>query len=108
MANITTEQGPIERIVRAAYAYIHTGPQRMPDLASCAVVDLDGLSYTILRDAKQQALAVYRIGNNGALRRLKRPPEALLSPSALGVLDDLTSRLERAADALGERITVGL
>ncbi len=39
---------------------------------------LKGLQYVVLRSSNKTVLAIYRIKNDGFLRRMRRPPKALL------------------------------
>lgn len=65
----------IER--RAYAAWFRGGGAEPPDPAESGLVDHDGHRYVVLR-AAGRVLVVYRVTNQGPLRRLRRPPKALL------------------------------
>jgi hypothetical protein len=68
---------------RALASYVRDPDgDRQPEFAKCGPADHAGLSYVVLRDAAGAVLAVYRVtreSQKGQLRRMRRPPKALLS-----------------------------
>lgn len=48
-----------------------------PSRNSSMAVDLDGKTYVVIATSSD-VLAVYRLRNDGVLRRMKRPPRQLL------------------------------
>lgn len=59
---------------RALAAYFETGGESLP--ASARVQRLKGKQYAVLRKG-ERVLAVYRVRNDGKLKRLVRPPDGL-------------------------------
>ena len=74
-------------ITRRAYAAYFVGraqpadkrPQPNVLVEPNVVVDHDGLRYAVIRDTGGAALAVFRVRNDGMLRRMKRPPAAVVA-----------------------------
>ena len=62
---------------RAVAAYLHDGGGPAPIPKRSSVRELDGKRYVIVRDSVN-VYAVYRVRANGALKRLKRYPKALV------------------------------
>ena len=62
-------------IRRAFAAYFRSGGSIQPSNAS-GIVEINGLNYVVLENVNG-VLAVYRIGNNGLLRRLRRWPKEI-------------------------------
>ncbi|KUI17370.1 hypothetical protein AU192_01260 [Mycobacterium lehmannii] len=60
---------------RAFAAYFRTGGTEQP-ARSGGVVERDGLLYVVLRHSRG-LLGVYRVRNNGMLRRMRRSPADL-------------------------------
>lgn len=64
-------------LLRRAYAaYFRAGGTDQPNVQDSGVEKHKGLKYVVLRNVRG-TLAVYRVKADGALRRLKRWPEAL-------------------------------
>ncbi|ECX5877003.1 hypothetical protein H0K60_004462 [Salmonella enterica] len=65
---------------RALAAYLRSGAAdpafRQPATELCRVEALGGLTYAVIRNV-EGLLAVYRVRNDGMLRRMVRPPRAL-------------------------------
>lgn len=61
---------------RAFTAYFRTGGTSQPEVGS-GVVAFDGKQYIVLRDKVRRVLAVYRVRNDGMLKRLRRWPAGL-------------------------------
>lgn len=61
---------------RAFAAYFRAGGTDPPGATNSGVTRRKGLLYVVLRSA-HRTLAVYRVKNDGALRRLRRWPEEL-------------------------------
>jgi hypothetical protein len=64
-----------DRLVkRAIAAYVRTSEAASPELPSdSGVADLDGKIYVVLENASR-ILAIYRVRNDGMLKRLRRWP----------------------------------
>jgi hypothetical protein len=61
---------------RALAAYFKMGGQDQPNAAMSGVATVKGLKYVVLQNIRG-TLAVYRVKNDGALRRMKRWPSKL-------------------------------
>lgn len=61
---------------RALAAYFRAGATQQPSTRSSGVRHVRGLAYAVLASAGE-LLAVYRVRNDGMLKRLKRWPEEL-------------------------------
>jgi len=75
---------------RALVAWFRTGGIDQPSNAS-GVVRLDGRLYVVLHNARA-VLVVYRVDNDGQLRRLRRPPPALKESATTGERGGLRSK----------------
>lgn len=65
---------------RALAAYVRDPDgENQPDFAKSGLADHDGLQYVVLRSPASAVLAIYRVTNAGQLRRMRRPPKALLT-----------------------------
>lgn len=73
MPNVIAEGDELTR--RAFAAYFRTGGTGQPGKAS-GVVERDGKRYVVLQNARG-VLAVYRVRNDGMLRRMRRWPLGL-------------------------------
>ncbi|MGO8693470.1 MAG: hypothetical protein ACLQMF_07310 [Rectinemataceae bacterium] len=62
---------------RAIAAWYKGGGTEEPSIPASGVQEIAGLQYVILKN-ESSILAIYRIGNNNLLRRLRRPPKELL------------------------------
>lgn len=62
---------------RAMAAWFRTGGTDQPSKDS-GTEELDGKVYVVLRNVRG-VMAVYRVRNDGILRRMKRPPVELLA-----------------------------
>lgn len=74
MPNMTAANDELTR--RAFAAYFRTGGTEQPGKAS-GVVDRNGKLYVVLHNARG-VLAVYRVRNDGMLRRMRRWPSDLV------------------------------
>lgn len=65
-----------ELLQRALAAYFRSGGTDQPAARACGVETVEGLQYAVLRNGGG-VLAVYRVRNDGMLKRLKRWPKEL-------------------------------
>ena len=65
-----------EALRRAFAAYFRTGGNEQPSQESSEAITHEGLQYVVLRNVSG-LLAVYRVRNDGMLKRLKRWPHSL-------------------------------
>jgi hypothetical protein len=67
-----------EYMNRALAAYFRSGGGAPPDQGRSGLQNLDGKQYMVLRDVQGGPLAVYRVRNDGVLKRLRRLPAGLI------------------------------
>ena len=60
-------------IRRATAAYFRSGADQQPNRSQSDVFNLDGKVYVVL--ASGEIMAVYRLRNDGVLRRMRRYPK---------------------------------
>lgn len=92
-------QDGAELLKRAMAAYFRAGEGQQPSSNDSGLMTHDGHKYMVLRNISG-TLAVYRVRNDGMLKRLKRWPGALDTESAVDKGADVLMQAVKLADRL--------